>query len=61
LAARIVMGALLMFLLAGLLEGFGRQLILDVTTRYLIAAVAAVWWLLYLTRAGRTGSDDDRC
>ena len=60
LAARIVMGALLMFLLAGLLEGFGRQLILDVTTRYLIAAVAAVWWLLYLTRAGRTGSDDGR-
>ncbi len=59
LAARIVMGALLLFLVAGLLEGFGRQLILDVTTRYLVAANAAAWWLLYLTRAGRAGSDGD--
>lgn len=58
LAARIVMGALMLFLVAGLLEGFGRQLILDVTTRYLVATVTIVWWLLYLTRAGRGGSDD---
>jgi uncharacterized membrane protein SpoIIM required for sporulation len=43
LAARIVMGAILMFLVAGLLEGFGRQLIHDMTARHLVAATTTVW------------------
>ncbi len=52
-AAVIMMGAVLLFLVAGLLEGMGRQLVLDVTLRYLIgwgvfAALAA-----YFSLAGR--------
>lgn len=35
-AAVVMMGAVLMFLLAGLLEGLGRQLILDTALRYLV-------------------------
>jgi uncharacterized membrane protein SpoIIM required for sporulation len=49
-AAIIMMGAVLLFLLAGLLEGLGRQLIVDTALRYLVgwgvfAALAAYFGL----------------
>jgi len=52
-AAVIVIGAVIMFFVAALLEGFGRQLILDTATRYLIAATTMLGWLWYALRAGR--------
>lgn len=46
--AGVVMGGVVvMLLLAGLLEGFGRQLITDTTLRYAVAAVTALIWGLY--------------
>lgn len=52
-AAIIVIGAVMMFFVAALLEGFGRQLILHTPTRYLIAAATMLGWLWYALRAGR--------
>jgi uncharacterized membrane protein SpoIIM required for sporulation len=54
LAAQVVIGAVGMFLLAGLLEGLGRQLITDTALRYLIAATTLVGWILYYLFAGRS-------
>jgi hypothetical protein len=36
-----------MLMFAGLLEGFGRQLIVDTGLRYAVAAATAVLWGLY--------------
>lgn len=52
-AAVIVIGAVIMFFIAALLEGFGRQLILHTPTRYMIAAATMLGWLWYALRAGR--------
>lgn len=40
-------GVVVMLLFAGLLEGFGRQLIADTGARYAVAAVTALIWGLY--------------
>lgn len=46
--AGVVMGGVIvMLLLAGLLEGFGRQLIADTGLRYAVAGVTALIWGLY--------------
>ncbi len=54
MASRIVIGAVLLFFVAGLLEGFARQLVLDVDLRYLIGVGALCFWLVYFTRSGLT-------
>lgn len=46
-AALVIMGAVLMLFLAALLEGFGRQLINNELTRYLVAGATLVFWLVY--------------
>ncbi len=56
-AAAIVVGAILMLFLAGLLEGYARQLITDMTMRYTIGGGMAAFWLAYFTLAGRSGRD----
>ncbi len=56
-AAVIAMGAILLFFIAGILEGFGRQLIVDPLVRGSIGAGALVWWVTYFVRAGRRASD----
>ena len=53
-----MMGVVIMLMLAGLLEGFGRQLIGSDLVRYGIAGATALVWGLYFyaprpTRAGR--------
>lgn len=55
-AGALMGGVLLMLVLAGLLEGLGRQLIQDDLTRYAIAGITAVLWpaYLYLFRGPRT-------
>lgn len=46
-AGAVMMGVVIMLMLAGVLEGFGRQLITSDTVRYAIAAGSAVLWGLY--------------
>lgn len=52
-AGQVVIGAVALLLIAGLLEGLGRQLITDTSLRYVIAATTATAWLLYFGFAGR--------
>lgn len=40
-------GVVVMLMFAGLLEGFGRQLIVDTALRYAVAATTAAVWALY--------------
>lgn len=46
-AAQLMGGVILMLLVAGLLEGFGRQLITSDLTRYAIGLSMLAFWLLY--------------
>lgn len=59
-AGRIVIGAVVLFFVAALLEGFGRQLILDVWTRYMIGAFALMCWAIYLLPGGQRRGHDRR-
>ena len=52
-AGTIGMGVLVMLLIAALLEGFGRQLINDDLTRYLIGGTTLLAWLSYFYSFGR--------
>ncbi|MEL7112739.1 MAG: stage II sporulation protein M [Pseudomonadota bacterium] len=46
-AAMVIIGAVTMLFIAALLEGFGRQLINNDVTRYLIAGTTLIFWLGY--------------
>ena len=46
-AGAVMMGVVIMLMLAGVLEGFGRQLITSDTVRYAIAGGSAILWGLY--------------
>jgi len=48
----LVLGAVLMFLAAGLIEGFFRQLVHDVPARWSLAAATAAFWIWYGTAVG---------
>jgi uncharacterized membrane protein SpoIIM required for sporulation len=52
-AALVVVGGVVMFLVAGGLEGFARQLVTDTTTRLIVAAVMLAFWLGYFYFGGR--------
>lgn len=52
-ASVIAIGAILMFLIASLLEGFGRQIVQDTVIRFLIGGTALSLWTLYFTVIGR--------
>ena len=58
-ASQIAIGAVVMFLIAGLLEGIIRQAVTDITTRYLIGGCALVWWIAYFSFCGRGRRTDD--
>lgn len=51
-------GVVVMLLLAGLLEGFGRQLIADTALRYIVAAATAVLWGAYFYAPRRESARD---
>ncbi len=53
-AGKVMVGVILMLLVAGLLEGFGRQLITDTMLRYAIGTVMLLFWLgyYYIPRRG---------
>lgn len=52
-AGRIAAGTIALFALAGLIEGFFRQLVTDLGTRYALATANALVLALYFVRAGR--------
>ncbi len=55
--AIVIVGVVVMLFIAGLLEGFGRQLINSDALRYTIAAVSAAIWFSYFYRGDRRGLD----
>lgn len=52
-AALVMIGVVIMLLVAGLLEGFARQLITDDAARYAIAATMFAIWVVYFAIGGR--------
>lgn len=46
-AGKVMVGVILMLLAAGLLEGFGRQLITDTVMRYAVGSLMLAFWLAY--------------
>jgi uncharacterized membrane protein SpoIIM required for sporulation len=53
-AALVMAGVVLMLFVAGILEGFGRQLIVNTMARYAIAAATGASWLSYFYLGRRT-------
>jgi len=47
------MGTILMLLIAALLESFFRQSEASRSTRYWVAGLSGLWWLIYFLLAGR--------
>jgi uncharacterized membrane protein SpoIIM required for sporulation len=56
----VMVGAVVMLACAGLLEGFGRQLVEQTELRYLIAAGTAVIWGFYFYYPGWREADHER-
>ena len=56
--ALLAFGAVAMFLVAGLIEGFFRQLVQDVTARWLLAAFTLAFWIWYFSIVGRDRGRD---
>lgn len=52
-AATVVLGGVVMFAIAGLIEGIIRQTVTNDTYRYAFATATAVFWLAYFGFAGR--------
>jgi uncharacterized membrane protein SpoIIM required for sporulation len=55
--ALLAMGAVVMFLVAGLIEGVFRQLVQDVAVRWSLAAVTLVFWSWYFLSVGRAAGN----
>lgn len=58
-AAVLVVGAVVLLLFAGLVEGIFRQLVQDVVIRWLVAVASAAGWTLYFTTVGRPADGVD--
>jgi len=56
-SATVMGGVVVMLAFAGLLEGFGRQLVQATELRYAIAAATGVWWAWYFY-VPREGSNE---
>ena len=56
-AATVIAGVVVMLFVAGLLEGFGRQLIESTSIRYAVAGASALVWGLYFYGPKRRRSD----
>jgi uncharacterized membrane protein SpoIIM required for sporulation len=52
-AAVVVLGAVAMFFVAALIEGFFRQMVHDLAVRYLVATLTLVGWAGYFRSVGR--------
>ena len=54
----VALGCVLLFLVAGLIEGIFRQRVHDEMVRYAVAAGTLLLWALYFLRAGRGGVEE---
>lgn len=52
-AGVVVLGAIMMFVLAGLIEGIFRQTVQDLRIRYLMAGSTALFWVIYFGFLGK--------
>ncbi|MEM7166575.1 MAG: stage II sporulation protein M [Planctomycetota bacterium] len=52
-ASIFAVAAGLMLVYAALIEGYFRQLVNNITVRYVVAAASLIFWILYLSLAGR--------
>ena len=59
-AALVVLGAVVLFAIAGLIEGIFRQLVTHDGARYALAAFNALWFFGWLTLGGRNRSGRNR-
>ena len=50
-------GVVVMLFMAGLLEGFGRQLIVETWARYTVAGVTGLIWFAYFYGPRRSPAD----
>jgi uncharacterized membrane protein SpoIIM required for sporulation len=50
--ALLAIGAVVMFLVAGMIEGIFRQVVQDVTVRWSLATVTLVFWTWYFLAVG---------
>ena len=57
MAGQIVLGAVVMFFIASLIEGIFRQTVQSTTLRYLVAVGTLGFWSVYFGLVGRNGSD----
>ena len=57
-AGALAVGAVMLFFVAALIEGFFRQLVTDVDVRTAVIAVTALGWLAYFGFAGRRTSSE---
>ncbi|MHC4224044.1 MAG: stage II sporulation protein M, partial [Planctomycetota bacterium] len=53
-AGIVVLGAVVLFFIAGLIEGIFRQMVMDITVRYLVILLTASGLAWYFLRVGRT-------
>lgn len=58
-AAAVVAGAVVLFFIAGILEGGFRQLITSTPLRFAFAVGTGALWLLYFAKVGKAGHDGD--
>ena len=56
MAAQVAIGAILLFFVAGILEGGFRQLVASTPLRLVIGGASGIAWLTYFMRAGRWSS-----
>ncbi|MDE1467187.1 stage II sporulation protein M [Aurantiacibacter sp. D1-12] len=57
-AAQVMMGCTIMMIIAGLIEGYGRQLITDTTARFAIGGFMLAVWLAYFILVRRLRERD---
>jgi len=58
-AGQVALGCVLMFVIAGLLEGYARQLVVTIWARYAIGGLMLLFWTLYFLQPIPTGATDD--
>ena len=61
LAGQVALGCVLMFVIAGALEGYARQLVVELWARYAIGGLMLSFWTLYFLQPlpPRRATDDD--
>jgi uncharacterized membrane protein SpoIIM required for sporulation len=58
-AGQVALGCVLMFIIAGMLEGYARQLVLVLWARYAIGGLMLLFWALYFLQPLPPAVDDD--